>query len=112
MFVSLFDTIGGGGGGNNQAPVADAGEDQTASPGTPVYLDGSVSSDADGTTISYAWAQISGKSVRLSNADSAVASFRAPRIKRNTTAAFVFELTVTDNRGATASSQVTVYVTR
>lgn len=76
------------------------------------YLDGSGSNDGDGTITSYAWTQIFGKSVRLNNADSAVANFRAPRVRRNTTATLVFELTVTDDQGATASSQVTVYVTR
>ena len=119
VFVSLFDTSGtsgggggGGGGADNQAPVADAGTDQTVSPRTRVHLDGSGSYDADGTITSYAWTQISGKSVRLNNADSAVANFKAPRVRRNTTATLIFELTVTDDQGASASSQVTVSVTR
>ena len=113
-FVSAFDTSGntGGGGGENQAPSADAGSNQSVSPRIRVYLDGSGSSDADGDIVSYAWTQLSGKSVRLRNANSAVANFRAPRVKRGQTRLLTFELTVTDDDGATATSQVSVSVTR
>jgi chitinase len=96
----------------NEAPAADAGSDQTVGPRDRVYLDGGGSGDADGTIASYRWQQISGKKVSIKNANSAVANFSAPGVKRGRTKVLVFELTVTDNDGATASDQVTVTVTR
>lgn len=96
----------------NEAPTADAGSDQTVGPRDKVYMDGGGSSDADGTIASYRWQQISGKKVSIKNANSAVANFSAPGVKRGRTKVLVFELTVTDNDGATASDQVTVTVTR
>ncbi len=43
----------------NQPPVANAGDDQDVTTGAPVTLDGSRSSDLDGTIASYAWTHIS-----------------------------------------------------
>ncbi|MCC5867740.1 MAG: VCBS repeat-containing protein [Gammaproteobacteria bacterium] len=39
----------------NTPPVADAGPDQTVSPGTEVILDGSASSDTDGDALTFGW---------------------------------------------------------
>jgi len=44
-----------GGGGVNQPPVADADGPYTGVVGTPVTLDGSGSSDPEGTIVSYVW---------------------------------------------------------
>lgn len=122
-FVALFDTSsdgsgsggGSGGGGEppaNQAPLADAGTDQTVTSYDTVYLDGSGSSDPDGSIASYQWHQVSGRSVSLTNADAAVASFVAPRVRRNRTRTLRFELTVTDDQGASSTDQVTITVSR
>lgn len=92
----------------NQAPIADAGPDQTVAAGSRVTLDGSASYDPDGSIVSYAWKQVSGKRVKLSNADSAVAGFKAPRAKRPTV--LLFELTATDDDGAIATDQVSITV--
>ena len=96
----------------NQPPAANAGPDQTVKKETTVRLNGTGSSDLDGTITSYRWRQVSGTSVRLKNASSAIAEFRAPEPKSKTPITLVFELKVTDNSGATATDQVTVTVTR
>ena len=60
----------------------------------------------------YQWTQVSGKNVSIDKDNESVANFRAPRVKRGREKVLVFELTVTDNDGATASDQVAVTVTR
>lgn len=100
---------GGGGGGDtqptNQAPIADAGADQTVELQSPVTLNGS-GTDADGTVTAYAWTQVSGTAVSLSGGGTSSASFTAP----NAEGALVFRLTVTDDDGATDTDDVTVTV--
>ncbi|TKF36050.1 glycosyl hydrolase family 18 protein [Enterovibrio norvegicus] len=90
----------------NKAPVAKAGADVVVEAAGAVALDGSNSSDADGQVVSYSWAQTSGPSVSLTNASASVASADIPSVTVDTQ--FVFTLTVTDNKGATASDVVTV----
>src|SRR5262249_49429942 len=62
--------------------------------GSTVTLNGTGSSDADGTIVSYAWTQLSGPSVTLSGAGTSIASFTAPA-----SGSLVFSLTVTDSDG-------------
>ncbi len=91
----------------NQPPVADAGPDQTTSNTAGVSLDGSASYDPDGTIVGYEWVQISGAGgVTLVNSNSA-----HPTLYGLQPGAYVFELTVTDNNGATATADVTITVT-
>lgn len=92
----------------NQAPQADAGLDQTVDEGTAAALDGSGSRDLDGTITAYQWRQLSGPSVVLTGADQANASFTAPPVDADTVLGF--ELTVTDNQGATDVDTVDVTV--
>ena len=92
----------------NQSPVADAGQDQTISAIATATLDGSGSSDSDGSIASFSWTQTAGPSVTLTGADTATASFTAPAVGASTT--LDFELTVTDNDGATASDTVQITV--
>jgi hypothetical protein len=89
----------------NAIPVANAGADQTVSAGAAVSLAGSAT-DADGSIASYAWLQTSGPAVTLGSANSATATFTAPAA----TTTLAFELTATDNRGATHVDAVTVTV--
>jgi len=98
------------GGGANLAPNADAGPDQTVLKRTKAFLDGSVSFDPDGEIMGYQWRQISGKEVTLRSADTAVASFRAPSVGKNGSLILVFELTVVDDGGISASDIVTIAV--
>ncbi len=121
VLYRLADGTGGGTGsgtggsdptpGANVAPTANAGADQTVTQKTTVTLDGSASGDSDGRVVSYQWRQLKGSSVTLANATSAVTSFTAPRTRRGRTLTLVFELTVTDNGGASSTDQVTVTVT-
>jgi alpha-tubulin suppressor-like RCC1 family protein len=89
-------------------PVAVPGPNQTvALPASSVTLDGSGSYDVDGTIVSYEWVQVSGYGgVTITNSSSAVAGLQG--LQAGT---YVFQLTVTDNFGATGSAQVTITVT-
>ncbi|HEY4147758.1 MAG TPA: PKD domain-containing protein, partial [Chitinophagaceae bacterium] len=92
----------------NVSPVAIAGNDMTIYlPQNTVILDGSDSYDPDGSIASYSWNKVSGPgSLTILNPTTA-----KPTIIGLNTGVFVFELTVTDNSGSTATSrvQVTVY---
>jgi len=92
----------------NVPPVANAGADQSVESGATVTLDGSASSDADGTITAYLWEQVSGPVVTLSNAETATASFVVPTVTETTT--WVFSLTVTDDEAETDTDEVMVAV--
>ena len=88
-------------------PVANAGSSQTVSlPFTDVTLDGSGSYDPGGTIVSYSWVQLSGDGGVTIVGSSQV----QPQIFGLTAGTYVFQLTVTDNNGATAVSTVTITV--
>jgi hypothetical protein len=98
----------------NLPPSANAGADRTVLQGTQVSLDGSQSKDGEpepnGTITSWSWTQIGGPAVTLQNATSATASFTAPRLKGQKNLILTFELTVTDDDGATANDRVQITV--
>ena len=88
----------------NEAPVAEAGPDQTVtdsddSGSEPVTLDGSGSSDSDGSISSYAWLE----------GGSQIATGVDPTVELDT-GAHTITLTVTDNEGATGSDNVVITV--
>lgn len=90
----------------NKLPIAKAGPDQQVALYTTVTLNGSASLDLDGKIEKYKWIKISGPgSPTLSNAESMVCNFSASAIGE-----YVFELTVTDNRGGVGKDQVRVLV--
>ena len=96
----------------NFAPTANAGADQTEiDEGAEVQLSGLNSSDSDGIIVSYSWVQndSSGIDINLTGSDQASPSFTAPYLIANTS--FTFDLTVTDDDGATSSSADSVIVT-
>ena len=93
----------------NLPPVAMAGSDKIVEEGTmDVALDGSGSSDSDGTITSYLWTQTEGQSVVLNSTNTAAVSFDAPIVSNDTL--LKFNLTVTDNGGATNSDTVAVTI--
>jgi len=90
----------------NRAPSANAGTDQMVLANSPVTLSGTASSDIDGAISAYAWTQTAGTAITLAGADMAIPNFTAP----NVSGILTFQLTVTDNQGATSSDLVNVTV--
>jgi dienelactone hydrolase len=90
----------------NQLPIANAGADiKITLPTNEATLNGS-GSDPDGTIKSFLWKQTSGPSTAtFQDATSATS-----KVFGLVAGDYVFQLTVTDNSGATASAQVTVTV--
>jgi hypothetical protein len=90
-------------------PTADAGTDQNVNPGDAVTLNGSGSTDALGTIVSYVWVQTGGSpAVTLANANTAQARFTAPDTSTGT--ALTFKLSITDDKGFTHSDSCVVNV--
>jgi hypothetical protein len=91
----------------NEAPTADAGQDQMVDEGDTVTLDGSDSSDPDDGIASYQWAQTAGPLVILSDSTIVQPTFTAPDVGTEG-ASLTFELTVTDNGGLQATDTMVV----
>ncbi len=89
----------------NHVPVASAGPDQDVEGGTQVTLSGTAT-DLDDDALVYQWTQVSGPSVVISDATSAIATFTAP-IAHST---LIFELVVSDDESSTAPDSVTVSI--
>ena len=91
----------------NTAPIARAGVNISIQlPQNSVSLDGSGSSDADGTIKTYAWTKVSGPQGGEINSASA-AKTTVTSLEEGT---YVYKLKVTDNGGATGEDQITVTV--
>ncbi|WKZ60982.1 MAG: PKD domain-containing protein [Cyclobacteriaceae bacterium] len=89
----------------NQSPVANAGPNKSITlPTNSTNFTGS-GTDPDGTIVSYAWVQISGLAATLSNANTPTLT-----VQVSSEGTYIFRLTVTDNNGATGSSNVTLTV--
>lgn len=115
--LSVFILIGCGGGSDtttpldtasNSPPVASAGSNQSVNENTAVTLDANASSDSDGTVSSYQWSQTAGTAVALSASDVAMPTFTTPALNASET--LTFQVTVTDNDGATNTSTVNIEV--
>lgn len=92
----------------NQAPTANAGADITITlPTNTTTLYGS-GADADGVITSYSWTYVSGPPAggyTIANTNAATTG-----LYNLNQGVYVFRLTITDNRGATASDNITVTV--
>lgn len=91
----------------NRAPTADAGNERTVLEQVTVTLDGTGSSDPDGTPLTYAWTQTAGPAVILSGASTATPSFIAPDVSG--VVDLTFRLAVSDGSLADTDS-VTIHV--
>ena len=94
----------------NERPVSDAGPDQTVSEGVLVTLDGSGSTDPEGTDLSYSWVQSSGETVTLSDSAISEPTFTSP-VDLSRDAELLFSLAVTDGFGHTSAISDTVLIT-
>ena len=91
----------------NQAPLSKAGTDINAFlPGNWAQLNGSGSSDPDGTISTYSWTKTSGPAQFTINN----AGIVNPMLTNLVAGTYVFRLTVTDNAGATAYDDMNVNV--
>jgi hypothetical protein len=92
----------------NLRPMADAGSDKTTQVGNQVQLDGTGSSDTDGSIQSFLWSienKPSGSNATLNNT-----TVQQPTFTPQTTGTYEIKLTVTDDQGATDSDRVTITV--
>ena len=109
--IMAFNLLGGGGGGNqpNTPPIANAGESKTVNSSDTVTLDGSKSTDPDGSIASYLWKQVAGPPVTLNGPNTVSPSFTSPNVTSDTK--LTFDLTTKDNKGAAASKPAAVDIT-
>ncbi|MCR9245969.1 MAG: tandem-95 repeat protein [bacterium] len=89
------------------APIAEAGSHPAVDEGTVVTLDGTASTDPQSVGLTYAWAQISGPTVTLSDTSAAQPTFTAPEALVNT--GVVFQLTVSDGT-QTSTDSITIRI--
>ncbi|MFB6270567.1 MAG: PKD domain-containing protein, partial [Halobacterium sp.] len=93
----------------NEAPLADAGLDQTVTRGTTVYLDGTGSRDPDGSIERYQWT-ITAESGDATNATSPqCTTCERTQFQAEATGTYRVTLEVTDDDGATTTD--TLFVT-
>ncbi len=90
----------------NKAPVARAGSDQTITlPANSITLNGSSSSDEDGSIKTYAWTKVSGSTANIQSS-----SASSTTVSGLVAGSYTFRLTVTDDKGSSHSDDVNVTV--
>lgn len=108
---AMHEGLGAGSGGGseqptNRPPTANAGLDKSIIGAVEVALDGSKSSDPEGSELKYEWTQTAGTSVQISNGKTATASAMIPEVAAETQ--YTFSLKVTDKEGLSATDTVVV----
>ena len=89
----------------NNAPTAEAGQDQTALTGVVITLSGS-GSDPDGEALTYRWQQTGGPTVSLTgNEGDAIRTFTA-----TSTGSYIFTFTTTDARGLSGADSIVITI--
>lgn len=93
--------------GDNQPPIADieANFNYQQDDYPRGFLTSNGSSDPDGVIVAYNWRQVSGPAVTMSTPNKRYNNIRLPYLN---SATFEFELTVTDDRGASATKTISV----
>lgn len=91
----------------NSAPEVSAGSDQTLTSGETCTVP-ATGSDEDGDIVSWFWEQVSGPEIEIPDPSARVLEIVLPEVDEETQA--VFQVTVTDNDGATASDQITITI--
>lgn len=92
--------------GSNRAPIANAGSDQTVRIGSIVYLNGGLSYDEDGDSLTYEWVLKSGPPTTIYDSNSVVANFKAP----SSEAKMEFSLIVFDGKAYSDPDSVIIDV--
>ncbi|MGD1960728.1 MAG: PKD domain-containing protein [Fulvivirga sp.] len=91
----------------NEIPIANAGPDINTIVNTDLQLNGTASSDPDGTLISFLWTKQSGPEITINDPKQAIAN-----INPVNPGTYIFRITVTDNQGGTSFDLMTVTVTQ
>jgi ribosomal protein L14 len=92
---------------SNQSPIAVAGNNVTLNlPANNTTLNGSASSDPDGTIMTYAWSWVSGPATYTIVSPASMTT----ALNNLVAGTYVFKLTVTDNLGATDEDNLIVIV--
>ncbi len=94
----------------NEPPEAEAGPNQAVTSGAAVQLDGSGSTDPEGSLLNYYWTQNGGPAVLLSASNAMRPTLTAPIVNSGETATLIFELTVTDDHSATSADTCIIFV--
>ena len=89
----------------NQPPVVNAGLDQNLGAGITSTVLGGSASDPNGDTVTVVWSKISGGNVAINSQTSLITS-----LTNMQAGTYVFQITATDSKGATASDTVTVII--